>query len=253
MTPRTFWSRFQRLAGEDAEDDCEGRGRAPGTPTGGMREMQRPTKNQKNQIHKRGRKRLDRVLARDGYECHWCRCPLIRPSMKLSIIRRNGDWAYWTDGDTERKGWWATVDHLTPVCIGGQSTMENMVAACGPCNRRRGAVNKNPKPDVAKWRGNPVCKCGTPKRLNERRCEPCRETSKVICRFTTDYLVSSEPGHCRRCLTALIPHGEAGGMFFYRCPSCVKRPRGRMDRHPASIGDHAGSSPAGVTTKEPSS
>jgi 5-methylcytosine-specific restriction endonuclease McrA len=48
------------------------------------------------------------VLERDGYTCHWCRGPA------------------------------TTADHLVPLARGGASTEENLVAACGDCNSRRG-------------------------------------------------------------------------------------------------------------------
>ena len=31
-----------------------------------------------------------------------------------------------------------TIDHVIPVSRGGQNTWENVVAACGPCNSRKG-------------------------------------------------------------------------------------------------------------------
>lgn len=31
-----------------------------------------------------------------------------------------------------------TLDHIIPRCRGGRETYENMVAACGPCNRKKG-------------------------------------------------------------------------------------------------------------------
>lgn len=32
-----------------------------------------------------------------------------------------------------------TIDHIVPVCQGGRSTWENTVAACKPCNNRKGS------------------------------------------------------------------------------------------------------------------
>lgn len=31
-----------------------------------------------------------------------------------------------------------TVDHITPVCQGGQTSWQNLVACCLPCNQRKG-------------------------------------------------------------------------------------------------------------------
>jgi hypothetical protein len=33
-----------------------------------------------------------------------------------------------------------SVDHVVPVCRGGSSALDNLVAACKPCNHRRGLV-----------------------------------------------------------------------------------------------------------------
>ena len=58
------------------------------------------------------RSRLDHALARDGETCVWCR-------------RRLGP------GE-------ASLEHVVPKLKGGPAWPENEVAACRPCNRRRG-------------------------------------------------------------------------------------------------------------------
>jgi 5-methylcytosine-specific restriction endonuclease McrA len=52
------------------------------------------------------------VLARDGYTCQYCGAQPGKSNL--------------------------TVDHVVPRSRGGQKTWENLVAACGPCNRRKG-------------------------------------------------------------------------------------------------------------------
>ena len=52
------------------------------------------------------------VLARDHYTCQYC-------------------------GKQPGKGN-LTLDHVLPRSRGGETTWENVVAACGPCNRRKG-------------------------------------------------------------------------------------------------------------------
>jgi len=61
--------------------------------------------------HDTHRRKITRraVFARDGWACQYCGC------------RTN-----------------LTVDHVLPRSKGGDSTWENMVAACAPCNRRKG-------------------------------------------------------------------------------------------------------------------
>jgi 5-methylcytosine-specific restriction endonuclease McrA len=48
------------------------------------------------------------ILARDQWICRWCGAPA------------------------------DTVDHLEPKALGGSDSPANRVAACGPCNYRRG-------------------------------------------------------------------------------------------------------------------
>ncbi len=52
------------------------------------------------------------VLARDHYTCQYCGERLPKASL--------------------------TVDHVLPRSKGGETTWENIVAACGSCNRRKG-------------------------------------------------------------------------------------------------------------------
>ncbi len=52
------------------------------------------------------------VLLRDRYTCQYCGCQL--PAAEL------------------------TLDHVLPRCRGGASSWENIVAACKPCNNRKG-------------------------------------------------------------------------------------------------------------------
>ena len=65
------------------------------------------------------------VLARDAYTCQYC--------------------------GTEAKG--LTVDHVIPRSRGGSSAWENIVAACAPCNRRKG--NRLPREAQMPLRTNP--------------------------------------------------------------------------------------------------
>lgn len=60
--------------------------------------------------------RLARILERDGGECVWCRRPLAPGDRDLSL------------------------DHLIPRLKGGPAWPENELAACRPCNRRRGHI-----------------------------------------------------------------------------------------------------------------
>ncbi len=52
------------------------------------------------------------VLARDLYTCQYCGAQPVKQEL--------------------------TLDHVIPRSRGGATTWENVVAACGPCNRRKG-------------------------------------------------------------------------------------------------------------------
>ena len=52
------------------------------------------------------------IFARDNYECQYCGC---RPGQNF-----------------------LTIDHVLPSSRGGKTTWENTVAACRPCNSRKG-------------------------------------------------------------------------------------------------------------------
>jgi 5-methylcytosine-specific restriction endonuclease McrA len=57
------------------------------------------------------------VLARDAHTCQYCGRP--------------------------GRGTPMTVDHVIPRSLGGRASWDNLVAACGPCNRKKG--NRRPE------------------------------------------------------------------------------------------------------------
>ena len=65
-----------------------------------------------------------RVLERDGWACHYCG----RPANE--------------------------VDHRMPLALGGTDAMSNLVAACRPCNRRKGMLPP-PRGGPNNMRGGP--------------------------------------------------------------------------------------------------
>lgn len=66
---------------------------------------------------RRSSSKRNRILARDRYRCQYCGT-------------KGGDFDL-------------TVDHLLPVSRGGPTSPENLVAACRPCNQRKG--NRTPE------------------------------------------------------------------------------------------------------------
>jgi len=66
------------------------------------------------------------ILRRDGYTCQYC-------GRKLIVL---------------------TIDHVVPRRLGGKHTWTNVVAACSPCNRRKGG--KMPENANMQLRQQPV-------------------------------------------------------------------------------------------------
>lgn len=59
------------------------------------------------------------IFLRDGYTCQYCEAKLTRAE--------------------------STLDHVVPQSLGGKTTWENIVTACGPCNHGKGN-SLTPKP-----------------------------------------------------------------------------------------------------------
>jgi 5-methylcytosine-specific restriction endonuclease McrA len=72
----------------------------------------------------------DKLAKRDGgFHCHYCLIPLVRADPhKPNAVE---DWR-------KRGKGIASVDHMTPLCKGGSSKLENLVLACYTCNIRKG-------------------------------------------------------------------------------------------------------------------
>lgn len=62
------------------------------------------------------------VLDRDDYTCRWCGGPA------------------------------TTIDHVIARALGGSDSLDNLAAACSPCNSARGAALTNNRPEPSrKW------------------------------------------------------------------------------------------------------
>lgn len=68
------------------------------------------------------------LLARDNFQCQYCRTELTAKE--------------------------ATLDHVTPRSQGGKTSWENVVCACGTCNRKKGG--RTPKEARMKLLSKPV-------------------------------------------------------------------------------------------------
>lgn len=184
----------------------------------------RPRGAARKNIQKKGRRYLKRLLARQDSKCHWCKKHLIHFASfdKSLIIRHSKEWVIWNDNGEEKKSYWATSDHLIPIRNNGQSTLSNLVAACGQCNRRRDRVN-NPDQDRPKWIGHPKCKCGRDKPIEMKRCAECKQVSKELITINSRYYISKNPINCRKCNAKMVvfPESTPIGIIYY-CPDCVR-------------------------------
>jgi 5-methylcytosine-specific restriction endonuclease McrA len=84
----------------------------------------------------RDRRALERpkrflVFERDGYVCRYCGV-----TTRLDVA----------DNHPQR----ATVDHVTPVCLGGSHDLDNLTTACWDCNNKKGHMPPPlPEPTIA--------------------------------------------------------------------------------------------------------
>ncbi len=55
---------------------------------------------------------------------------------RAEALQRQGGRCFWCDAGLDAES--ATADHVSPRAFGGRTTPDNIVAACWPCNHRRG-------------------------------------------------------------------------------------------------------------------
>ena len=84
------------------------------------------------------------IIDRDGYNCRFCGIPVIPPEIRKAITAAYPDSAYWgrknLDQHAALQCLWLQFDHILPHCWGGESTPDNVVITCAPCNF--GRMNK---------------------------------------------------------------------------------------------------------------
>ena len=89
---------------------------------------------------------LVRLADRQGWRCYYCGGRMIDPMDlpargapdELDLARRYGVTPYTSGWQGKARCARATIEHLTPVSRGGTDEMDNLVAACSYCNKRRG-------------------------------------------------------------------------------------------------------------------
>jgi hypothetical protein len=78
------------------------------------------------------------LIARDGFHCRFCGIPVIRLEIRNRFRKFYPDQPIWGTKNWEQHAalqtMWLQYDHIVPHSRGGQTTLENMVITCGPCN-----------------------------------------------------------------------------------------------------------------------
>jgi 5-methylcytosine-specific restriction endonuclease McrA len=88
---------------------------------------------------KRARLKLNFLLIRQKFKCHYCGRRIARPhQLRGRIIAQTVDQLIYLNstGELTTIGV-ATADHMQPLMAGGTSHIRNLVAACWGCNMER--------------------------------------------------------------------------------------------------------------------
>jgi 5-methylcytosine-specific restriction endonuclease McrA len=73
----------------------------------------------------------------------------VKRSRKLQIFQLSGGRCYWCGVSITRET--STVDHVLAVKHGGTQALHNLVAACYPCNSRKGHQNAREWAQNSTW------------------------------------------------------------------------------------------------------
>jgi len=83
----------------------------------------------------------NQLLVRDGYHCRFCGIPLVRKEVREQIRKLFPQIQIWGDKITEchaaLQAMWLQYDHLLPHSRGGNSSLDNLLITCAPCNYAR--------------------------------------------------------------------------------------------------------------------
>jgi len=81
------------------------------------------------------------IFRRDGFRCRYCACRVIRPGVRSLLTALFPDIVRWPGGkggdQAKHAAFYAlngVLDHVEPFARGGDSSIENIVTACWPCN-----------------------------------------------------------------------------------------------------------------------
>jgi len=78
------------------------------------------------------------VIERDGYHCRFCGIPVIDPFIRKMLHTVYPDAVPWgRTNSTQHAAFqcmWLQYDHVLPNSRGGESTFDNVIVTCAPCN-----------------------------------------------------------------------------------------------------------------------
>lgn len=82
------------------------------------------------------------IAERDGWHCRFCGMPVIDVRVRNAMRRAYPKALRWDKANAERHTallcMWLQYDHVLPHSRGGDSSPENVIATCAPCNFGRG-------------------------------------------------------------------------------------------------------------------
>lgn len=81
------------------------------------------------------------VRSRDGHHCRFCGIPVIEDATRVRIKSHYPNALRWGRSNSTQHAafqcMWLQYDHVLPNSRGGQTTLENVVVTCAPCNYAR--------------------------------------------------------------------------------------------------------------------
>ncbi len=107
-----------------------------------LRSVPLQPKTDKSLLRMPGKAVTDQVFARDGWRCRFCGVRLVVPPARKALAIAVPDALCWQGPNAALHAAFlyvsATLDHVVPHARGGTNDMDNLVAACWPCNFGRG-------------------------------------------------------------------------------------------------------------------
>jgi 5-methylcytosine-specific restriction endonuclease McrA len=78
------------------------------------------------------------IIERDGYHCRFCGIPVVPPEIRQKVKACYPDVVPWERNNIGQHAafqcMWLQFDHLLPNQRGGESSYDNVIITCAPCN-----------------------------------------------------------------------------------------------------------------------